>query len=316
METIQSFEIYKQAIETAEINVTHEAELNKPSHRPVAVSPKTSPDLSSRRPWREQMQVYRLAGDEDTRRECLMLPALMLPRQNYHTQELSIRRHYQVQIIKWKNPKFPKGEQFHHGRCILNDECRADVSRVHGKPRGTTHSVTFPDTHFVEWKGKIGLKDLFTKIVEKGEDLSRGNEMSGYFGLCLYACYFLQNNSLQRPNTADENAVCPETANIIKRNCYVDDLITGTHTFDEAIRIEDKVLDIASNDAFALQQWIFNEKNFISDFVNHSTDTYIRVDLEETTFILGRTILSRIEKLFNPHDLLGPIINNAATLAK
>ncbi|KAL2719849.1 hypothetical protein V1477_021343 [Vespula maculifrons] len=107
---------------------------------------------------------------------------------------------------------------------------------------------------------------------------------------------------------ADENAVCPETANIIKRNCYVDDLITGTHTFDEAIRIEDKVLDIASNDAFALQQWIFNEKNFISDFVNHSTDTYIRVDLEETTFILGRTILSRIEKLFNPHDLLGPII--------
>ncbi|KAF7385529.1 hypothetical protein HZH68_013959 [Vespula germanica] len=73
----------------------------------VAVSPKTSPDLSSRRPWHEQMQVYRLAGDRVPHATGSYATSSKLA----YTTELSIHRHYQVEIIKWKNPKFPQGSE-------------------------------------------------------------------------------------------------------------------------------------------------------------------------------------------------------------
>nr|KAF7400243.1 hypothetical protein H0235_015980 [Vespula pensylvanica] len=38
------------------MNTTHESELDTPSHRP-------SPDLSLRKPWHEQVQIYCLADD-------------------------------------------------------------------------------------------------------------------------------------------------------------------------------------------------------------------------------------------------------------
>ncbi|KAL2748687.1 hypothetical protein V1477_003330 [Vespula maculifrons] len=57
---------------------------------------------------------------------------------------------------------------------------------------------------------------------------------------------------------------------------YVDDLITATHAFSEAIKIRDEILNIASKDGFALQQWAFNEESLISDLVNCSTNIHIR----------------------------------------
>ncbi|KAL2723612.1 hypothetical protein V1477_019463 [Vespula maculifrons] len=60
-----------------------------------------------------------------------------------------------------------------------------------------------------------------------------------------------------------------------------------THVFEEVIRIRDRILDIASKDGFALRQWTSNEESLISDFVNYSANTYIRLNVEEITFTLG-----------------------------
>ncbi|KAL2743809.1 hypothetical protein V1477_008067 [Vespula maculifrons] len=54
-----------------------------------------------------------------------------------------------------------------------------------------------------------------------------------------------------------------------------------THIFDEAIRIRDRILDIASKHDFALRQWTSNEDSLISNFVNYSANTYIRLNLED-----------------------------------
>ncbi|KAF7382999.1 hypothetical protein HZH66_013401 [Vespula vulgaris] len=60
-----------------------------------------------------------------------------------------------------------------------------------------------------------------------------------------------------------------------------------THIFDDAIRIRDRILDIASKDGFVLRQWASNKKSLISDFVNYLANTCICLNLEEITFTLG-----------------------------
>ncbi|KAL2729152.1 hypothetical protein V1477_016633, partial [Vespula maculifrons] len=98
----------------------------------------------------------------------------------------------------------------------------------------------------------------------------------------------MKNRSLSIKTFAnDENAICPKATNIIERNYYDDDLIMDTHIFDDAIRIRDRILDIASKDGFVLRQWASNEKSLISDFVNYLANTCICLNLEEITFTLG-----------------------------
>nr|KAF7390329.1 hypothetical protein H0235_017491 [Vespula pensylvanica] len=107
METIQSFEIYKQAIETAEINVTHEAELKTPSHRPRCKCPHyhllheeavpTVPIISNNAnifASIPHMRVPYATGSYATSSKLA------------YTTELSIRRNYQVE-----KPKIPARDQ-------------------------------------------------------------------------------------------------------------------------------------------------------------------------------------------------------------
>lgn len=41
----------------------------------------------------------------------------------------------------------------------------------------------------------------------------------------------------------DEQSLCPETADVIKRDFYIDDLITGTRTYNKAVRMRDGLID-------------------------------------------------------------------------
>ncbi|KAL2729153.1 LOW QUALITY PROTEIN: hypothetical protein V1477_016634 [Vespula maculifrons] len=201
---------------------THESELDTPSHQP-------SPDLSLRRPWRGQVQVYCLADNVRTTptvpktsnnssisavaHDCKLLPitvvqlgrgelihnspvlinstsqsvsALMLSCQNWNT----LRNHLFPIIIKRTDsgkPKIPASFVTADVPAVTNS--RADFRRVHGEPRGTTHSVMFRDTYFVGWEERIGLKGLSRKVVEEEEDFSQGDKMSSYFSLCLHLLF-------------------------------------------------------------------------------------------------------------------------------
>ncbi|KAL2726387.1 piggyBac transposable element-derived protein 4-like [Vespula maculifrons] len=248
---------------------------------------------------------------------------------------------------------------------------RADSRRVHGEPRGTTHSVMFRDTYFVGWEERIGLErrlqprrrdvwllrsmltpiifsrgTLFKDQTVKNVMLNRvhlphshfssvarlddaslvlslynRNKILGYQGATnekvqsakeiecesfKYNIYydsermlrhqfkndrpylgdsytiapkifhvleraFVRNPALKEQYLSftnkypdDENAICSKATNIIERNYYDDDLIMDTHIFDEAIRIRDRILDIASKHDFALRQWTSNEDNSLS----------------------------------------------------
>lgn len=81
----------------------------------------------------------------------------------------------------------------------------------------------------------------------------------------------------------DERSICSEAADIIKRDFYVEDMITGTRTYDEAFRIRDGLIDITHKGVLNLRQWVSNNKGLLADLTKLSTDTHIRLDLEETT---------------------------------
>lgn len=51
----------------------------------------------------------------------------------------------------------------------------------------------------------------------------------------------------------DERSLCPEVADVIKRDFYVADLITGTRAYDEAVRIRDGLIQITNKDGFCLR---------------------------------------------------------------
>lgn len=125
----------------------------------------------------------------------------------------------------------------------------------------------------------------------------------------------------------------PEIANIIRRDFYVDDLLTGTDSVERARDIVYKVSNILASAGFKLRKWISNESAILRDipeedqnpnYVNfieggqtktlgltwqahHDTLAYLRRDLPQVK-VTKRTILSEMTQIFDPLGLLSPYI--------
>lgn len=125
----------------------------------------------------------------------------------------------------------------------------------------------------------------------------------------------------------------PEIAKIIRRDFYVDDLLTGTDSIEKVRDIVYKVSNILASAGFKLRKWISNESAILRDipkedqnpnYVNfveggqtkalgltwqthHDTLAYIRKDLPQVK-VTKRTILSEMSQIFDPLGLLNPYI--------
>lgn len=127
----------------------------------------------------------------------------------------------------------------------------------------------------------------------------------------------------------------PLSSKIIHNDFYIDDLITGSNSKDELLKIQKEVSLILNSAGFQLRKWLSNDLNLlqaidsykdldcnvlqvgedegnktlgllwkpVSDTINYSvSDT---LDNNQTT---KRTILSTICQIFDPLGLLGPIL--------
>ncbi|XP_043258500.1 uncharacterized protein LOC122400851 [Colletes gigas] len=136
--------------------------------------------------------------------------------------------------------------------------------------------------------------------------------------------------------TSDSEKSFPLATNAIKRDFYMDDLLTGTQTLNEAIALRDQLVEALKTGGFNLRQWASNEPSLIANFKELASEEFLFLDMETVKKTLGiywrprddsisykvtitdqgsqitkRTIFSNIAKLFDPLGLLGPVVVKA-----
>jgi len=134
----------------------------------------------------------------------------------------------------------------------------------------------------------------------------------------------------------DEENKYPIVSTILKRDFYVDDLLTGATTRDELAKLRDDLITVLQKGGFQLRKWASNDPSLIPIETSNTPIEHLSLHLESTIKTLGtqwnpsednlsfsinlldntfkvtkRSILSQIAKLFDPLGLIGPIISKA-----
>lgn len=134
----------------------------------------------------------------------------------------------------------------------------------------------------------------------------------------------------------DEAHSHPIAAEILQRDFYVDDLLTGANTFQDALELRNDLVSITQRGGLILQKWASNEPRLIRDFSSKAEGELMSLDMSDTIKTLGiswtvkndtivytvkcpenddkitkRSILSEIARLFDPLGLLGQVIVKA-----
>ncbi|XP_036142109.1 uncharacterized protein LOC118645343 [Monomorium pharaonis] len=123
----------------------------------------------------------------------------------------------------------------------------------------------------------------------------------------------------------------PSGSTSVGRDFYVDDLLTGADTIDQAKTIRDEVINLLRLGGFELSKWASNCPDLLTDLSNQNNNVII-IDKDSESSLLGvhwnqtkdtllfsyknsdthdtvskRTILSEVARLFDPLGLLGPL---------
>ena len=131
----------------------------------------------------------------------------------------------------------------------------------------------------------------------------------------------------------DESSSFPLGSEVLKRDLYVDDLLTGANTYGELMRIRDQVIQVLKRGGFEIRQWSSNHPRALEKLNEKSGDIEFLTDENPVRKTLGiswnsrrdeliytvkpipksektskRYILSEISKIFDPLGLLAPIL--------
>ncbi|XP_076661131.1 uncharacterized protein LOC143365016 [Halictus rubicundus] len=121
----------------------------------------------------------------------------------------------------------------------------------------------------------------------------------------------------------------PRACEVISKDIYVDDLLTGTDNYDETLRLRNDIILVLKRGGLNIRQWVSNDPNLLSGLSEE--DIHPKFFGDTTVKTLGiawdpkddsinyqvhvtprhtytkRTILSTIAKIFDPLGLLGPV---------
>jgi len=131
----------------------------------------------------------------------------------------------------------------------------------------------------------------------------------------------------------DEGLTFPRAAKILKSHLYVDDLLSGAESINEARAMRQEITTLLAKGGFSIRQWASNDRRIIDDLENEALHTNFILNGNHTLKTLGmswsaqddklyyiphpiniqgnvskRNVLSEIAKIFDPLGLLGPII--------
>lgn len=123
----------------------------------------------------------------------------------------------------------------------------------------------------------------------------------------------------------------------MKRDFYVDDLLTGADNYEDACLIRNQLIELLNRGGFRLRQWSSNDDRLVEELDNRSNVEHFCLNGRDTVRTLGinwrrkedtiayvindhigrheritkRKLLSQIAAIFDPLGLLGPIIVKA-----
>ncbi|XP_037824736.1 uncharacterized protein LOC119612918 [Lucilia sericata] len=130
----------------------------------------------------------------------------------------------------------------------------------------------------------------------------------------------------------------PIASQILRNNMYVDDVLAGGHTIEEAQKAQTQLISALDSAGFPLRKWISNTKELLHKLPeehlldvdlltlpksNNAKTLGIRWNAKEDTFFFNvplierksaytkRTVLSDIARLFDPAGWLAPIVISA-----
>ncbi|XP_063991157.1 uncharacterized protein LOC135169789 [Diachasmimorpha longicaudata] len=130
----------------------------------------------------------------------------------------------------------------------------------------------------------------------------------------------------------DEGHRHPAAARVLQRDLYVDDLLTGTQTREEALQLRKELEGLVKLGGFNLRQWASNDPSILSEVMPDNINHHLQIGDSTTLKTLGvlwnstadtinytakvsmpetatkRIILSETAKIFDPLGLLSPIV--------
>ncbi|XP_063907426.1 uncharacterized protein LOC135125701 [Zophobas morio] len=132
----------------------------------------------------------------------------------------------------------------------------------------------------------------------------------------------------------DERKTYPNAHHHIINNMYVDDLISGSDTLENAVKLKTEITDCLLRGCFQLRKWASNNKALLPENICSSSEINLdkegisktlgiiwdcksdniryRINLKDTySTISKRTVLSIIAQLFDPLGLIAPVIVTA-----
>lgn len=132
---------------------------------------------------------------------------------------------------------------------------------------------------------------------------------------------------------ADEGDKYPLAARVLKKQVYVDDLILGAHSLEEALLLQKETIQLLSKGGFDLRKWISNCPELVSNMPRSHLEKPLHFQSSDNPFysVLGikwvsetdqfayrlqipdkpltkRNILSAIAQIFDPCGFLAPVI--------
>ncbi|KMQ85253.1 gag-pol protein [Lasius niger] len=107
-----------------------------------------------------------------------------------------------------------------------------------------------------------------------------------------------------RQLASDEERTYPQGATVLRRDTYVDDILTGANILEEDRTIQQKLTQLCTAGGFLLKKWWHPREDAFS----------FKVTPMETKRVTKRAVLSQTARLFDPLGWLVPVVVKAKVL--
>lgn len=135
----------------------------------------------------------------------------------------------------------------------------------------------------------------------------------------------------------DEGDEFPLAAGIIRDDCYVDDILSGTDSIIKAVECRQQIQGLLQKGGFPVHKWCANDQRILEGVPESDRETLVQLneisaneviktlgllwspagdeflftintDLSDTSAVTKRIMFSKIAKLFDPLGLVSPVI--------